>query len=68
MNKLSFIPSPAIEGKFRVINTHMPKLHSRIGEIDFRVITLEQAEKLVKAGTRYLEAIPAKKNKKPSGS
>lgn len=63
MSMLSFIPSPAIEGKYRIVNTHMPILHSRIGLIDFRAITLEQAEKLVAAGTRYLELIPEKKKK-----
>lgn len=53
-NKLSFVPSAAIEGKFRVVNTHLPVLHSKIGKVDFRVITLEQAEQLVEAGTDYL--------------
>lgn len=51
---LSFEPSPAIEGRFRVVNTHLPILHSKIGKIDFRTITLEQAEALVSAGTSYL--------------
>lgn len=63
MNKLSFTPSPAIEGKFRVVNTHMPMLHSRIGLIDFRIISEEQAQALVDYGCIYIEVIPAKKLK-----
>lgn len=57
MEKLTFIPSPALEGKYKVINTAYPILHSRIGDLDLRIITLDQADQLIKAGTRYLKAI-----------
>lgn len=57
MAKLKFEVSKAIEGKYQVINTHLPKLESRIGLVDFRTISLDQAERLVKAGTRYLRKI-----------
>lgn len=63
MGKLDFEVSKAIDGKFEVINTTSPLLHSRIGDVDFRRITLEQAEALVKSGTRYLKAAKTKKEK-----
>jgi hypothetical protein len=61
MGKLAFKLSPELEGKFQVINTTLPALHSRIGYVDFRTITLAEAEELVKAGTDYLR--PVKKVK-----
>ena len=61
MKKQPFTLSPELEGKFEVINTTSPVLHSRIGDVDFRTMTVDQAEKLVKDGTRYLRAVPAKK-------
>ena len=57
MSKLSFTPSPLIEGKFRIVNTHMPVLHSKIGMVDFRTITEEQAEALVAYKCYYIERI-----------
>lgn len=63
MNKLEFELSPAIAGKFEVINTTSPILESRIGRVDFRTITLEKAEELVKAGTRCLKAVKGEKGK-----
>jgi len=53
--------SEELVGKFEVVGTTFPLLHSRIGEVDFRTMTFAQAEALVKAGTSYLVAIPAKK-------
>ncbi|MFD2163681.1 hypothetical protein ACFSJU_14825 [Paradesertivirga mongoliensis] len=57
MAKLNFEISALIKGKFEVINTHLPVLHSRIGMVDFRTMTEEQAERLVAAGTRYLRKV-----------
>jgi len=59
--KKQFTLSPALEGKFEVINTTSPVLHSRIGDVDFRTMTVDQAEQLVKAGTDYLRAVPVNK-------
>jgi len=59
--KLDFELSPELVGKYEVINTTLPVLHSRIGEVDFRTMTVDQAEQLVKAGTDYLRAVPVKK-------
>jgi hypothetical protein len=59
--KANFQLSPELVGKFKVVNTTLPALHSRIGYVDFRTMTLDQAEALVKAGTRYLRAVPVKK-------
>jgi hypothetical protein len=65
MDKLPFKLSPAIEGKFTVVNTHLPTLHSRIGLIDFRTITLNQAEELEKLNCRYLKRVkPRRKREK----
>lgn len=47
--------NPELKGKFVVINTESPTLESRIGFIDFRTITEEQANELIKAGTDYLK-------------
>jgi hypothetical protein len=55
--KKQFKLSPVLEGKFEVINTTSPILHSRIGDVDFRTMTLEQAEELMKSGTRYLKKV-----------
>ena len=53
--------SEELVGKFEVVGTTCPVLHSRIGEVDFRTMTFAKAEALVKAGTSYLVVIPAKK-------
>lgn len=63
MSKLTYKLSPEIEGKFEVVNTTLPAIHSRIGYVDFRTITLAQAEEMVKAGTDYLRPVPVKKFK-----
>lgn len=55
--KKQFKLSPELEGKFEVINTTSPVLHSRIGDVDFRTMTLEQAGDLMKSGTRYLKKV-----------
>lgn len=69
MEKLTFAPSPHIEGKFKVVKTTFPILHSKIGRLDFRDITLEQAEALVAAGTIYLVRVnPTVPRKKKAGS
>jgi hypothetical protein len=46
--------NPELKGKYKVVNTDLPVLHSRIGKIDFRTITEEEAEQLIAAGTSYL--------------
>ncbi|WP_285055148.1 hypothetical protein [Pedobacter ginsengisoli] len=55
--KPKFELSPELVGKFKVVNTDSPLLHSKIGDLDFRKATLEQAEALFNAGTRYLVKI-----------
>ncbi len=64
MAKLPFKISSEIEGKFEVINTTSAILHSRIGDIDFRKITLVQAEELFKMGSRYIKRV--KPGRKPA--
>lgn len=55
--------SEALAGKFEVVGTTCPVLHSRIGEVDFRTMDVDQAEALLKAGTSYLKDIRTKKQK-----
>lgn len=64
MAKLRFEVSKAIEGKFEVVNTSLPCLESKIGLVDFRKITLNQAERLFAKGTRYLKKVEAKPTEK----
>lgn len=62
MSKLDWVASSAIAGHYEVINTHLPILESKIGRVDLRTISLEQADKIYTLGTRYL-----KKNTVSSG-
>lgn len=57
MAKLPFVVSPAIAGKFEVINTESPLLYSRIGLVDFRNISLEKAVLLFESGSRYIKKV-----------
>jgi len=67
MAKRNWTVSPAIADHYKVVHTDLPILHSKIGDIDFRNITLEKADKLFASGTRYLEKIKPKRiNKKPA--
>lgn len=59
-----WIESSLIAGHFKVVGTHLPILHSTIGRIDFRKITLEQAQQLYSAGSPYLMKIASKKQVK----
>ncbi len=61
--KSTFKLSPELEGKYEVINTTLTALHSRIGYVDFRIMTVAQAEEMIKAGTDFLRAVPVKKSK-----
>lgn len=50
--------SEVLQGKYKVVNTHLPMLHHpKLGLVDFRSITVEQAEALIEAGTDYLVKI-----------
>ncbi|SEM66153.1 hypothetical protein SAMN05192574_101378 [Mucilaginibacter gossypiicola] len=50
--------NPALEGKFKVVGTHCPiVLNTSIGDIDFRTLTEEQAEKLVTDGLPWLQKV-----------
>lgn len=62
--KSKWTPSPAIAGHYKVVNTNSPILHSKIGDVDFRKISLEKADELYATGTRYLEKV--KKSKRAS--
>ena len=61
MAKLNWQVSPAIVGHYEVVNTILPILESKIGRVDFRYISLEKANELYAAGTRYLQKIKPKK-------
>jgi hypothetical protein len=56
--------SQEVAEKFEVVNTNSPILHSKIGDIDFRRITLEQAAKIVSLGSSYLREKKSVKAKK----
>lgn len=62
MEKLSWQVSPAIVDHYEVVNTTSPILESKIGRVDFRFITLDQANQIYAAGTRYLHKIKSKKS------
>lgn len=62
--KRNWSVSPAIAGHYKVVNTESPILHSKIGDIDFRKVSLDDADRLFEKGTRYLEKI--KKSKRAS--
>lgn len=53
--------SKQIADHYEVINTHLPILESKIGRVDLRTITLDQADKIFSLGTRYLKKKPKKK-------
>jgi len=61
MAKLNWQVSPAIVDHYEVVNTTSPILESKIGRVDFRYITLDKANALYTAGTRYLQKIKGKK-------
>lgn len=64
MKKRDWKESPEISGRFKIVNTDLYFLHSRIGNIDFRKITLDQAQKLFDNGSPYIEKIePVKQSK-----
>lgn len=48
---------PECQGKYKVIGTTCPTLYSTIGFIDFRTMTVDQAEALIESGSSYLERI-----------
>lgn len=61
VNKLRFTPSAEITGVFDIINTVTPLLiHTKIGDVDLRSITLEQAHKLYASGSDYLQPVKPK--------
>lgn len=48
--------NPALRGKYRIKNTHLPRvLQTPVGNIHFGTLTEEQAEKLIAADFYYLE-------------
>lgn len=63
-NKRNWMESPAIAGHFTVINTNLPILHSKVGKVDFRTITLEKANEVYESGTIYLKKLTSPKNSK----
>jgi hypothetical protein len=48
---------PDWKGSSKSSITTSPVLHSRIGDVDFRTMTLQQAGELIKSGTRYLKKV-----------
>jgi hypothetical protein len=69
MAKLQFIPSPAIDGFYLVVNTVQAKLiNTKIGDVDFSTISKEQADALHASGSIYLKPLTQKRQsiKKPS--
>lgn len=63
MAKLDWVVSPAIAGYYDVVNTTSPLLHAKIGDIDFRKITLAQADLMYSQGTGYLKKVISKDKK-----
>lgn len=63
MVKRNWSVSPAIEGHYQVVNTDLPILESRIGRVDFRKITLKQADEIHRLGSRYLKKVVKKVKK-----
>lgn len=54
-------PSPAIDGKFKVVGVEPGIIVTKkFGDVDLRTVSLEQADLLVKAGFRYLEKVEGK--------
>lgn len=50
--------NPALEGKFRVKDTHCRYLNNTsIGDVDLTILTEEQAEQLVADGQVFLEKV-----------
>lgn len=64
MARLPWVLSPLIAEHYEVINTHLPILESKIGRVDLRSITLDQADRIHALGTRYLKKKPIKKASK----
>jgi len=63
MAKLDWVVSPAIAGHYKVVNTTSPILHSKIGDVDLRKISLDQANEIYSKGTMYLEKVRLKRIK-----
>ena len=65
--KLKFTPSAELEGVFEIINTVTPHLiHTKIGDVDLRSITKEEAHKLYASGSDYLQPVKVKAAAKKS--
>lgn len=64
MSEVKFKLPAEIAGDYEVVNTTSPVLESRIGRIDFRSLTKEKAEALIKAGTRCLRKVEKKNTAK----
>lgn len=62
--KRNWMESPEIIGHFTVINTDSPILHSKVGDVDFRTISLEKAKEVYESGTDYLKKLTSYKNYK----
>lgn len=60
MAKLNWALSPDIVDHYEVVNTISPILESKIGRIDFRHISLAQADEIFSRGTSYLKKIKKK--------
>lgn len=60
--KLNFDLSPAIAGKYEVVNTSFPVYHHKLGQFDFRTITEEDAKLLAEAGSMYIRPIKIPKS------
>lgn len=53
--------SPALVGKFELRNTHLPRVHFDEHWYDFRTMSLETAERLVKKSETFLYRLPAER-------
>lgn len=61
MEKLTFTPSEAIKGKYKVVNTTTPLIQFGGSVVDLQTISLEEAEEYVSLGFGYLEKVANKK-------
>lgn len=57
MGKLTFTPSPAIFGKYEIVNTAFPVYNSKWGNFDFRDISEAEAAFLVEKGSIYIQPV-----------
>jgi len=64
MGEIKYKLPAELASDYEVVNTTSPILESRIGRIDFRRLTKDQAEELIAKGSRYLRKVEKKSQPK----